>query len=262
MNKSRDDVKEKIKRGYYGVERSADVMGVAYGKVLIVEDDEDVLELVRDCLEEAGFKTHGIQDGGSVLEWVAVNHPDVIVLDVNLPGMDGISLCRELRRKFNMPVLILSARGNEIDKVVGLEVGADDYLVKPFTPRELVARVRALYRRWTVFQPSGQPGQEVQLIRAGEIVIDCKGHTVEVKGNPVHLTPIEFSLLQVFASHPGQVLSRQRLLDLVWGEDFYGDERTVDVHVRHLRSKLKRFDTKDYLVSVRGVGYKFEPSTG
>ncbi|MBI3928628.1 MAG: response regulator transcription factor [Armatimonadetes bacterium] len=227
---------------------------MTYGRVVVIDDDPDVCDLVRLCLEEAGFSVEIVRDGKAGLEAVDTRPPDLVVLDVSLPTLDGLTVCRELRRRHNMPILMLSARGQDVDKVVGLEVGADDYLSKPFNPRELEARVRALFRRWTRL---GAPGQERELLVRGALGIDVQAHEVQIGGVPVHLTPTEFALLHHLAAHPGQVMTRQVLLDRVWGDDYYGDERTVDVHIRHLRGKLKQVDPTEYVVAVRGVGYKF-----
>jgi DNA-binding response OmpR family regulator len=224
------------------------------GRVLLVEDDAEMAGLIRSTLEKQGFEVHLAADGPSALERIPSLRPDVVILDVVLPGMDGLTVCREVRRQSNLPILMLSCLEGEVDRVVGLEVGADDYLVKPFSPRELVARVRACFRRLS--WPGGEAGE---VIACRDLRIDLQAHRVELLGRPVQLTPTEFRLLCHLARHPGQVLSRQDLLRQVWGSDFYGDNSAVDVHVRHLRQKLLAVDREwNYVVSVRGVGYKLE----
>ncbi|MHB2020696.1 MAG: response regulator [Candidatus Xenobia bacterium] len=225
------------------------------GKVLLVDDDPDILDLLVTVLGEHGYETRVARDGQAALAAVADFLPDVVVLDVMMPQMDGLTVCRELRRTQEMPILILSARGEDLDKILGLEVGADDYLTKPFNPKELVARVRAMFRRLRL----GAPREGEDVMRRGLVKIQVPQQRVEVKGLEVKLTPIEFNLLKVLADKPGVVLSRQDLLDRVWGQEYAGDERTVDTHVRHLRGKLqKAWPDCQYIVSVWGVGYKFE----
>lgn len=226
------------------------------GLVLVVDDDPQVLGLLKTCLEAQNFVVLCTQTGQSCLQLVRERSPDVVVLDLTLPDMDGLSVCREIRKTLTTPVLILSAQNTDVDKIVGLEVGADDYLGKPFNPRELVARVRALHRRRLGFPEASKPSSGL-LVR-GDAIIDTSAHSVQVKGHSVHVTPTEFLLLCELAGRPGQVLSRQALLDRVWGPDYYGDTRIVDVHVRHLRKKLKAKSNSNYVVSVRGVGYKWD----
>lgn len=223
-------------------------------RILVVDDDEDILKLVESILAAEGFEVHVARDGPAGLARAAELSPDVVVLDVMLPGADGLSVCRELRQGSRVPILMLSARGEEIDKVLGLELGADDYLAKPFQSRELVARIRAMLRRWTMAREHSEP----EMIVCGPVRINLSGQRVELKGREVPLTPIEFSLLTHLARNHGQVLSRQRLLDLVWGEEFPGDERTVDSHVSKLRAKLQKVAPGDYIRGVWGVGYRFE----
>lgn len=224
-----------------------------YGKVLVVEDDRDILLLIQQSLEEAGYQISVARTGDQGLLSIVQEKPDAVVLDIGLPGMDGLTVCREARKTQEVPILMLSSHGEDLDKILGLEVGADDYLTKPFNPRELVARVRALLRR-----SRRSTIQERDLLEFGGLKIDKKAHTVELGGQRIHLTPLEFSLLVALASHPGQALTREQLLDRVWGQDYFGDRRTVDVHVRHLRKKLKVQDPTDFVLAVRGVGYKFE----
>ncbi len=218
--------------------------------ILVVEDDADTAEVIQLLLEQSHFEVILARDGVAGLAQVEKACPDLIISDVNLPLMDGLALCREVRKEHQVPILMLSARQEELDKVLGLELGADDYLGKPFSGRELVARVKALLRR-----PATQAGPA--LIRSGPLTIDPQAREVLVSGQAVSLTASEFSLLQVLASRPKRVLSRQQLADLALGEDWVGDERTVDVHIRRMRAKLQAQERHEYVTAVRGVGYKF-----
>lgn len=228
---------------------------MARGRVLVVEDEADIADGIRQYLEREGYEVAVAGTGPAALEAVGKSPPEVMVLDVMLPGMDGFEVCREIRKTRNLPILMLSARGDDVDKILGLEMGADDYLTKPFNPRELVARVRAMFRR---LRMAPSPADEEVLVR-GNLRVDVKRQEVAVEGHPVRLTPLEFSLLRTLAAHNGQVMTRQDLLDRVWGADYYGDERVVDTHVRHLRTKLqKHAPQRQFVLSVWGVGYKFE----
>ncbi len=218
-------------------------------KVLIVEDDEAISELIQYNLEQAGFETAVAFDGESGLEMALDGQPSLVLLDVMLPGMDGWAVCRELRRRSNLPVLFLTATDNEFSRVLGLELGADDYITKPFSPRELVARVKAVLRRY--HQP---PASEI--LQFDRLRVDLQGHEVTVCEQAITLTPMEFQLLSILAAHPGQVFSRERLLHLVWGDESYGDQRTVDVHISHLREKLGV--AAELLQTVRGFGYRLK----
>jgi DNA-binding response OmpR family regulator len=220
---------------------------------MIVDDEPDIVEVVRTYLERDGFEVHASANGAEALEAVARLAPDVIILDVMLPGLDGLNVCREIRKTRTMPILMLSARGDDLDKILGLEIGADDYMTKPFNPKELVARVRAMMRRQRM------TGGEEDVIVRRNLRIEVGGQRVLLDGTEVRLTPIEFGLLKALAGNAGNVLSRQDLLDRVWGADFFGDERTVDVHIRHVRGKLQAVvPGPQYIVSVWGVGYKYE----
>lgn len=229
------------------------------GKVLVVDDDPDVRTLVGTILADQGFSVEYAADGHEALRQVGSFLPDVMVLDVAMPGLDGLTVCREVRRTSQLPILMLSARGDELDRVLGLEIGADDYLVKPFSQRELVARVRTMFRRLRALPSAADD----DILLRGIVKIHVSHQRVEVKGENVPLTALEFNLLKALAVRPGVVMSRQDLLDRVWGEDYVGDERTVDTHVRRVRQKLqKAWPGCQYLVSVWGVGYKFEaPAT-
>ncbi len=219
-------------------------------KVLIVEDDEAISELIQYNLKNAGFATVVAFDGEAGLRMASEEHPAIILLDVMLPGMDGWSVCRELRRTSNVPVLFLTAKDDEFDRVLGLELGADDYVTKPFSPRELVARVKAVLRRYR------RASTEETVVKFSELAIDFRSHEVLVAGNPLVLTPMEYQLLAILAQNPGQVFSRDQLLNQVWGEEAFGDQRTVDVHISHLREKLGQVG--EIIQTVRGFGYRMK----
>jgi DNA-binding response OmpR family regulator len=222
--------------------------------VLVVEDEASLASTLSYNLRKNGFNVLSASDGVAGLQSARRDHPDLIVLDLMLPGMDGIEVCRRLRADSDVPILMLTARSEETDRVVGLEMGADDYLTKPFSMRELMARVRALLRRAGSRSPDG----DQSVVRAGSIEIDPRGRSVRRNGEDVALKPKEFDLLYFLACHPGQVFSREQLLQNVWGYDFFGGSRTVDVHVRWLREKLEDEPSKPgHLLTVRGVGYKF-----
>ena len=216
--------------------------------VLVVDDEQHILELARMYLEQDGFSVEEARDGAEALEKIRTLKPAIVVLDLMLPEVDGWEVCRRTRAKSEVPIIMLTARSDDVDKIVGLELGADDYLTKPFNPRELVARVKAILRR---YEKSIQPGRVIHL---GQMTIDPASREVTLAGEPVKLRTKEFDLLHTLAQHRGQVLSREQLLNLVWGYDFYGETRTVDVHIAHLRGKLKGSDVE--IETVRGVGYK------
>jgi DNA-binding response OmpR family regulator len=219
-------------------------------KILVVDDEAPILELVRGYLEREGFEVETATDGLAAVDAVRASAPDVVVLDVMLPGLDGIEVCRRIRTFSDAYVLMLTARGEEIDRIVGLTVGADDYLVKPFSPRELVARVRALLRR-----PRGAAVERAPTPIGFEI--DESRRVVRVDGTPVALTALEFELLAVLARDPGIVIGRQALLDRVWGPEFVADDHLVDVHIANLRRKLGDDPTRPrFIETVRGVGYR------
>jgi len=221
-------------------------------RALVVEDDPDIVELIDHYLRPEGFEVEGLGDGRQALERLRGGGFDVAILDLQLPGLDGLSVCAELRRDKRtraLPVIMLTARGDEADRVVGLEVGADDYVVKPFSPKELVARVRALMRR--LERP--EEDEEAPLV-LGRLEIDGARHTVRWDGQPVHLTAKEFALLEALVEARGRVLSRQALLERVWGYSYAEGTRTVDVHVRRLREKLPGI--ADRLITVKSLGYR------
>lgn len=223
--------------------------------VLVVDDEAKLVELVQGYLRREGFQVLTALDGLTALDLVRANQPDLVVLDVMLPGIDGIEVCRRMRHFSDAYVLMLTARAEEIDKIVGLSVGADDYLTKPFSPRELVARVRAMLRRP---RASAEFAQEaIPPVSFGELVIDPGRHEVTVRGEAVELTAREFALLAAMAAHPGLVFTRSQLLEQVWGDEYY-DDHVVDVHVGNLRKKLKDDAANPlYVQTVRGVGYRF-----
>ncbi|RMF43000.1 MAG: DNA-binding response regulator [Anaerolineae bacterium] len=219
--------------------------------ILIVDDEENIVNLVRMYLERDGFRVQAVHTGTDALQQIPVLRPALVVLDIMLPEMDGFTICRRLREQGNrVPILMLTARDEDVDKILGLELGADDYLTKPFNPRELVARIKAILRRGA---PITAPEQSDPLYLA-DLVIDPAAREVRLQGQPLALRNQEFDLLWVLAQHHGMVLSRQKLLELAWGYDFYGQTRTVDVHVSHLRKKLAASQVR--IETVSGVGYK------
>ena len=216
--------------------------------ILVVDDEKNIVQLARLYLGNEGFKVEEAYDGKQALEKARTVNPDLVVLDVMMPEMDGLSVCKEIRKTSSVPVIILTARGDDVDKIVGLEIGADDYMTKPFNPRELVARVKAVLRRT---QGSMSPDT---VLEVGDIRLDPARREVSVGSKPVTLRAKEFDLLAAFMRHEGVVLDRERLLSIVWGQDFYGDTRTIDVHVAWLREKLSGATAR--VQTVWGVGYK------
>ncbi len=220
--------------------------------ILVVDDEPQLVKVLRGYLEQSGFRVVAAGDGPSAVAQYLHERPDLVLLDLNLPGMDGIDVARRLRASSNVPIIMVTARVEETDRLIGLELGADDYVTKPFSPREVVARVRAVLRR--VEGASAPP----EIIRAADIEIDVARHTVRRGGEPVDLTPTEFSLLAALARDPGRVLNRLQLLEAAQGDAFEGYERTVDAHIKNLRAKVERDPKKpEYVVTVFGVGYKF-----
>lgn len=223
-------------------------------RVLVVDDEDRIRAIVRGYLENDGFEVAEARDGDAALRVARDWHPDLVVLDVMMPGTDGLEVLRQLRTTSVVPVILLTARSEEIDTLVGLSVGADDYVTKPFSPRELVARIKAVLRRGTV-DPA--PGSSDRLTFDG-LVIDIAAREVERDGREIVLSALEFDLLVALARAPGRVLSRRQLLEKVWGFDFFGDERVVDVHIRSIRKELgDSADDPQLIGTVRGVGYKF-----
>jgi two-component system alkaline phosphatase synthesis response regulator PhoP len=220
--------------------------------ILVVDDEPKIVKQARDYLERGGFRVVAAGDGKMALAMARQQRPDLIVLDLNLPGMDGLDACRALRRDSDVPIIMLTARVEETDRLIGLELGADDYITKPFSPRELVARVRAVLRR--VQGGVHQPG----LIRAGDLEIDLNGHRVARGGQQIRLTRTEFKLLATLAQHPGQTFTREQLLDRLHGVAYDGFDRSIDAHIKNLRRKLEASPVEPrYVLTVYGVGYRF-----
>jgi DNA-binding response OmpR family regulator len=221
-------------------------------KILVVDDELDIVKVVRAYLEQSGFRVITASDGEQALVVFRHEQPDLIVLDLNLPKMDGLYVCRAIRRDSNVPIIMLTARVEETDRLIGLEIGADDYIVKPFSPREVVARVRTVLRRSTpvLEQPT--------LISIGALMIDPLKHEVQLHNRSIDLTPSEFNILLALAAQPGRAFSRMELLDAAQGESYAGYERSIDVHIKNLRQKLGD-EPRDptYILTVYGVGYKF-----
>ena len=217
-------------------------------KIMAVDDELNILELEKLYLSREGYQVETAASGSEALAKIPSFSPDLVILDLMLPDMDGFEVCRQIRSKSSLPILMLTARKEDIDKIVGLEMGADDYLTKPFNPRELIARIRAILRRYQI------GGKTAEIIEVGRLRIDLSGHVVSLDGQPLTLRTKEFALLTALALNPGVVFSREKLLEMVWGFDYYGETRTVDVHVNHLREKLS--DSGVNIETLRGVGYK------
>ncbi|HPI93514.1 MAG TPA: response regulator transcription factor [Deltaproteobacteria bacterium] len=222
------------------------------GFIAVVDDEPDIVELVSIHLRKAGLTVKGFPDGDSLLRSLPAGHPDLIILDLMLPGLDGFEICRILRRNeqyARIPIIMLTAKDHEADKVEGLEIGADDYVTKPFSPKELIARVKAVLRR-------SEPGKTDFISIGDSIVIDPERFEVKVEGETITLTPVEFKILHLLAQSPGKVFTRDRILDHLWGNEKAVLDRTVDVHIKNLRDKLG--DSGDIIRNVRGVGYKLQ----
>ncbi len=225
------------------------------GKVLVIDDDQNILELVKLYGEREGFQVIGVIDGDLTLPIFERENPDVVILDIMLPGKDGLTLCRDLRAVRMVPIIMLTAKGEEADRVLGLEMGADDYVSKPFSPRELMARIKAVLRRTQAVET--EKGMNWQLNYPG-LDIQADTRRVLVNGEDIEVTPREFDLLYHLAQNPRRILTREALLKIVWGYDYFGDQRTVDVHIRRLRKKLEPL-SYEYLTTIWGVGYQFTP---
>ena len=218
-------------------------------RILVVDDEPNIVDLARMYLEKEGYRVESASDGAQALERIRAREPALIVLDLMLPEVDGFEVCRRTRASSDVPIIMLTARDEDVDKIVGLELGSDDYLTKPFNPRELVARVKAILRRRdSSMRPNDKP------LHVADLTIDPARREVTVGGQPIELRAKEFDLLQAFAENKGIVLTREQLLNKVWGYDFYGETRTVDVHVAHLRKRLK--GSRVSIETVTGVGYK------
>ncbi|WP_408955911.1 response regulator [Natroniella sp. ANB-PHB2] len=225
-------------------------------KVLVVDDEENIVELIKFNLEQEGYQVLTAYDGVEALERVKEKEFDLVVLDLMLPQIDGFEVCRQIRtdnKLKRLPIIMLSAKGEEVDKILGLELGADDYVTKPFSPRELLARVKAVLRR-----SSSIAELDNKLIEEGEITVDLEKYQVGIKGQELNLTPKEFAVLSILIGYPGQVFSRNYLLEEIWGYGYHGDTRTVDVHIRRLRKKIAQYSKQEYILTVRGFGYKFK----
>ena len=222
-------------------------------KILLVEDEKTLAKALKFNLEKEGFRVEVAFDGEEALNAMSGKEPDLVILDLMLPKIDGYEVCRSIRRSSDVPIIMLTARDEDIDKILGLELGADDYMTKPFNTRELLARIRAILRR-TVQQAAAARS----FIKVGDLQIDVIKHKVTVKGREVALTSREYNLLSLLASNPGKVYSREELLEEIWGDDYSGDVRTVDVHIRHLREKIEEFPAEpNIILTVWGAGYKF-----
>ena len=220
--------------------------------ILVIDDEPKIVRLARDYLERSNYRVLPVYDGPTALAAARQERPDLVVLDLNLPGMDGLDVCRTLRRESSVPIIMLTARAEETDRLIGLEVGADDYIVKPFSPRELVARVRAVLRR------TQGDVQTPGLVRVGDLELDLKGHRTVLAGEPIKLTRIEFNLLAILAQHPGQTFSRGQLLERLHGPADGGFDRSIDAHVKNLRRKIEPDPANPrYVLTVYGIGYQF-----
>ena len=223
-------------------------------KILVVDDETNILELVKLYLAKEGYQVETITRGAEALPKFIQFSPDLIILDLMLPDIDGYEVCRQIRNKSKVPILMLTARKDDVDKIVGLEMGADDYMTKPFNPRELVARIRAILRR----SQSEQKPDDILIV--AKLRLDLSGHVVSIDGTPLPLRTKEFALLTTLIQNLGTVFSREKLLELVWGFDYYGETRTVDVHINHLREKLTGSGLT--IETLRGVGYKLISTEG
>ena len=225
-------------------------------KILIVEDDRNLLDTLKYNLRKEGYNAVAAFDGAEALDVARREKPDLIILDIMLPKLSGFEVCRILRKEMTIPILMLTAKDEEVDKIVGLEIGADDYMIKPFSVRELLARLGAMLRRADI---SKQPASEKRILKIGDLEVDIGRHQALYRGSRLSLTPKEYDLLAFLAANEGLVFSREQLLEKVWGYDYAGDTRTVDVHIRWLRQKIEGDPAKpEHLVTVRGAGYKLE----
>lgn len=224
------------------------------GKILVVDDDHNICELLRLYIEKEGYDIEIANDGGEALSKFHETHPDLVMLDIMLPILDGWQVCREIRKTSQTPIIMLTAKGEVFDKVLGLELGADDYVVKPFEAKEIIARIKAVLRRIS----SDKPTEQIKLVKYDKLSINLTNYELKVNDVQIDTPPKELELIYHLASNPNRVFTRDQLLDEVWGFDYYGDSRTVDVHVKRLREKLEGISDKWALKTVWGVGYKFE----
>ncbi|MDF2843539.1 MAG: hypothetical protein K0R00_1965 [Herbinix sp.] len=233
---------------------------IAKQKILIVDDDVNIAELISLYLTKECFDTVIVHDGEAAIKQFADYKPNLVLLDLMLPGIDGYEVCREIRKTSSIPIIMLSAKGEIFDKVLGLELGADDYVIKPFDSKELVARVRAVLRRTSHIEPKEEPVASTQtgvFVEYPDLIINLSNYSVLYYNDTIEMPPKELELLYFLASNPNQVFTREQLLDHIWGYDYFGDTRTVDVHIKRLREKIK--DHSDWsLATVWGIGYKFE----
>lgn len=225
---------------------------------LVVEDEPNMLFALEYALEQEGYETLTATDGDAGLSIARERRPDIVILDVMLPRLDGFEVCRILRRESNVPILMLTARGEEVDRVVGLELGADDYVTKPFSMRELLARVRNLLRR-SAAQAADGSAEASEVMKSGDLEIDLASHSATLRDEPLSMKPREFSLMALLMANRGRAFTRDQILERLWGHDYIGDSRTVDVHVRWLREKIEPEPSRPRrIVTIRGVGYRFD----
>ena len=227
---------------------------MSMGKIMVVDDDQNICELLRLYLEKDGYTVVIANDGEEALAKFPAENPDLMLLDIMMPKLDGWQVCREIRKKSNVPIIMITAKGETFDKVLGLELGSDDYVVKPFDPKEIVARIKAIMRR----TGKSASDNDVKEVSYDKLVVNMTKYELKVDGKVVDTPPKELELLYHLASNPNRVYTRDQLLDEVWGFEYYGDSRTVDVHIKRLREKLEGVSDKWTLKTVWGVGYKFE----
>lgn len=227
---------------------------MALEKILIVDDDKNICDVLRLYLEKEGYGVILCHDGNEAVVKFNALKPDLVLLDIMLPGMDGLQVCREIRKKSSVPIIMITAKGETIDKVIGLEIGGDDYIVKPFDPKEVIARINVIARRVI----SGNSEPETKEVKYDKLSVNMTRYELKVDGKVIDTPPKELELLYYLASNPNRVYTRDQLLDEVWGFDYYGDSRTIDVHIKRLREKLEGVSDKWSLKTVWGVGYKFE----
>jgi len=228
-------------------------------RILIVDDEPPIIDVLEYNLKKANYEVIVAHDGQEALEKARCQRPDLVILDLMLPKLDGLEVCRALRREGDLPIIMLTAKDEEVDRVVGLELGADDYVVKPFSVRELVARVKTVLRRSGPKPLGTEPDGVSEVLQVGDLRLDVARHTVHLGQTELELTALEFDLLHILMAHADRVLTREQLLNQAWGYDYYGDTRTVDTAIKRLRAKLRRLaPDDDLIVTVRGVGYKLQ----
>lgn len=231
---------------------------MAEGKVLVIEDEENLLEALKYNLEREGYTALTASDGERGLGMARKHRPDLVILDIMLPRIDGKEVCRILRRENDTPIIMLTARGEEVDRVVGLEIGADDYVTKPFSMRELLARLRTVLRR-TRSNGMGETAASRERLASGDLVVDLASHTVTLADKQIEMKPREFDLLALLVANKGRAFTRDQILERLWGQDYIGDTRTVDVHIRWIRQKIEEGPgSPNRIVTIRGVGYRFQ----